>query len=462
MFKTFFDLVDGLGRQSKLVIMLTADVIIIFIALLFAYSLRYGEVLPLHHLKNAWPIFPSMMITGAVYAWILSIPKIKLQSFDMKAIQRIAFLSLMLILTAMSLSFLLRLSAPRSVPLIFGILFFTGALFSRINGLIFLRELYNINNTRKNVAIYGAGEAGIQLVSALAQSKEVKPVAFIDDSKLQQQLIIFGLSVFAPDDIEKLVNQKNIDQILVAIPSLSQSHRNKLVKKLSNLHCDIQIMPSHIDIMQGKNILENFKPVKADDLLGRDKFDIDLPNIAAVYKSKSVLVSGAGGSIGSELCRQIIDHKPSKLIIFEQSELALYTIEKELRSIAAQNNIDLVPILGSVCDAKLIEYIFDHHKIEVVFHAAAYKHVPLVEENEISGLKNNIIGTHTLAHQALKSNIETFILISTDKAVRPTNIMGATKRLAELVIQDCDTKSQGTKFSMVRFGNVLGSSGSAK
>ena len=460
MFKTFFDLVDGLGRRSKWAIMIIADVIIIFIALLSAYLLRYGEVLPLLHLKNAWPIFPAMMIAGAVYAWMLSIPKIKLQSFDMQAIQRIAFLSLMLILTAMSFSFLLRLSAPRSVPLIFGILFFTGAIFSRINGLLFLRQLYHLNNKRKNVAIYGAGEAGIQLVSALAQSKEVKPVAFIDDSKLQQQLIIFGLSVFAPDNIEKLIKQKNVDQILVAIPSLSQSDKNNLVEKLSHLPCAIQIMPSHIDIMHGNNILDSFKPVNEDDLLGREKFDVDLPNIEAVYKSKSVLVSGAGGSIGSELCRQIIEHKPSKLIIFEQSELALYTVEKDLRSIAAQHNINLVPILGSVCDVKLLEHIFDQHKVEVVFHAAAYKHVPLVEDNEVSGLKNNVIGTHRIAHQALKSNIDTFILISTDKAVRPTNIMGATKRLAELVIQDCDTRSQGTKFSMVRFGNVLGSSGS--
>lgn len=460
MFKTFFDLVDGLGRRSKWAIIMMADVIIIFIALLSAYLLRYGEVLPLLHLKNAWPIFPAMMIAGAVYAWMLSIPKIKLQSFDMQAIQRIAFLSLMLILTAMSFSFLLRLSAPRSVPLIFGILFFTGAIFSRINGLLFLRQLYHLNNKRKNVAIYGAGEAGIQLVSALAQSKEVKPVAFIDDSKLQQQLIIFGLSVFAPDNIEKLIKQKNVDQILVAIPSLSQSEKNNLVEKLSHLPCAIQIMPSHIDIMHGNNILDSFKPVNEDDLLGREKFDVDLPNIEAVYKSKSVLVSGAGGSIGSELCRQIIEHKPSKLIIFEQSELALYTVEKDLRSIAAQHNIDLVPILGSVCDVKLLEHIFDQHKVEVVFHAAAYKHVPLVEDNEVSGLKNNVIGTHRIAHQALKSNIDTFILISTDKAVRPTSIMGATKRLAELVIQDCDTRSQGTKFSMVRFGNVLGSSGS--
>ena len=173
-----------------------------------------------------------------------------------------------------------------------------------------------------------------------------------------------------------------------------------------------------------------------------------------------ILVSGAGGSIGSELCRQILEHNPSKLILFEQSELALYQVEKELGPLAKKQGTTLIPILGSVANAKVVENIFAIHNIEVVFHAAAYKHVPLVESNEVAGLHNNVIGTHTIANQALKSNIETFILISTDKAVRPTNIMGATKRLAELVIQDCDKRSKGTKFSMVRFGNVLGSSGS--
>lgn len=460
MFGKFIDLVDGLDRRSKWVIMVMTDVIIILVALYCAYALRYGEFFPSNQLLGAWPLFPAMLITGVAYTWMLSIPKIKLQSFDMQAIQRIALCSLLLALTAMSFSFLLQISAPRSVPVIFGILFFTGALFSRINGLILLRQLYQVGNKRTAVAIYGAGEAGIQLVSALQQSKEVKPVAFIDDNKLQQKLIIFGLSVYAPEKLEKLIKQKNIERILIAIPSLSSDEKKAIARHLKHLPCAIQIMPSHIDLMHGNNILDSFVPIKPEDLLGRDKFDVELPNIDAPYKSKSILISGAGGSIGLELCRQIINHNPTKLVIFEQSELALYLAEKELRLLAQKKNIDLIPILGSVCDAKTLAYIFDAHKVQVVFHAAAYKHVPLVEANEIAGLKNNVIGTHTIANQALKSNIETFVLISTDKAVRPTNIMGATKRLAELVIQDFDKRSKKTKFSMVRFGNVLGSSGS--
>ena len=460
MFNDFFGLINGLDRRNKWMIMLLTDVIVIFLALGLAYSLRYGEILPLHKLTNVWPLFPAMMFAGAIYSWVLNIPKIKLQSFDMKAIQRLALLSLLLILTAMSFSFLLRFSAPRSVPLIFGILFFTGSLFARINGLLVLSQLYQIGNTRTPVAIYGAGEAGIQLVSALQRSKEVKPVAFIDDNKLQQKLIIFGLSVFAPEHIERLIKNKKIERILIAIPSLSQGDKKDIVERLKHLPCTIQIMPSHIDIIHGNNVLESFEPVNPEDLLGRDKFDVNLPSINAAYKSKAVLVSGAGGSIGSELCRQIIEHDPAKLVIFEQSEFALYKVEKDLVPFAKEKGVELIPVLGSVSDSKTLKHVFSQHNIEVVFHAAAYKHVPLVEANEIAGLHNNVIGTHTIANQALQSNIETFVLISTDKAVRPTNIMGATKRLAELVVQDCDTRSKGTKFSMVRFGNVLGSSGS--
>jgi len=460
MFGRFFDIVDGLDRRSKWGIMMVADVTMVLFALYGAYALRYGEIFPIDKLQKAWPLFPGLMIAGAIFTWMMNIPKIKLQSFDMKAIQRIALCSLLLILTAMSLSFLFSVAAPRSVPAIFGILFFSGALFSRINGLLLLSQLYQLGNTRTPVAIYGAGEAGIQLVSALQRSKEVKPVAFIDDNKLQQKLIIFGLSVFAPENVEKLIKSKKVERILIAIPSLSQADRKKIAEQLGHLPCAVQIMPSHIDIIQGNNILDSFVSVAPEDLLGRDKFDVALPDIHKPYESKSILISGGGGSIGLELCRQILNSRPKKLVIFEQSELALYLAQKELTPIAKNLDIQLVSILGSVCDSKILTRIFKDESIDVVFHAAAYKHVPLVEVNELAGIKNNVVGTHIIANQARKSKIKTFVLISTDKAVRPTNIMGATKRLAELVIQDMDTRSQATKFSIVRFGNVLGSSGS--
>jgi FlaA1/EpsC-like NDP-sugar epimerase len=460
MFIKLIDTINGLDRKRKWLIMMLSDLILLVFALYFAFALRYGKVLPSENLIAAWPLFPTLMAAGLIYSWILGIPKIKLQSFDIQAIQRIALCSLLLILTAMSLSFLLRFSAPRSVPLIFGIIFFSGALFSRVNGLLLLRQLYLIGHKRTRVIIYGAGEAGIQLVSSLQQSKEVKAVAFVDDNKLQQKMIIFGLPVYAPQDLEQIVKQKRIERVLIAIPSLSQIDKIEIAKTLKHLPCAIQIMPSQVDIINGNNILDSFVSVNPEDLLGRDKFDVDLPNIERPYREKSILISGAGGSIGLELCRQIVNLSPKKLVIFDHSEHSLYQAEKELRPVAEQLNVKLVAVLGSVCDEKKVARIFEDEKIEAVFHAAAYKHVPLVEANEVSGIKNNVLGTHIMAAQALKSKIETFVLISTDKAVRPTNIMGATKRLAELIIQDCDKRSQSTKFSMVRFGNVLGSSGS--
>jgi len=460
MFTILIDTINGLDRRRKWLIMMLSDVFFVIFALFFAFALRYGEALPLTQLKAAWPLFPALIIACLTYSWFLSIPKIKLQSFDIQAIQRIALCSLLLVLTAMSVSFLFRFSAPRSVPLIMGVVFFSGALFSRVNGLLLLRQLYQIGYKRTPVIIYGAGEAGIQLVSSLQQSKQVRAVAFVDDNKLQQKLIIFGLPVYDPQNLEHLVKKKRIERVLIAIPSLSQPEKIALAKTLTHLPCAIQIMPSQVDIINGSNILDSFVSVNPADLLGRDKFDVNLPNVEQPYRGKSVLISGAGGSIGLELCTQIVNFKPKKLVIFDHSEHALYQAERELKSETDRLNIELIPVMGSICDEKKVARIFEEENIQVVFHAAAYKHVPLVESNEVAGIKNNVLGTQIMAAQALKSKIETFVMISTDKAVRPTNIMGATKRLAELIIQDYDKRSSSTKFSMVRFGNVLGSSGS--
>ena len=399
-------------------------------------------------------------MAAIIYSWMLNIPKTKIQLFNLQAIPKMAIRSLLLMMTAMSFSFLFSFSLPRSLPVIFGISFICLSSVIKGIGALLNSSLYKSDNPRVPVAIYGAGEGGIQLVSVLKNSKKVEPVAFIDDNKLKQKSVIFGLAVLPPEDLEQLVKRKKIGRILVAIAKLSEADRKKMTKRLAHLPCEIRFMPPDIDIIHGKNILESFTPFRPEDLLDRDKFDVALPNISRPYKSKVVLISGAGGSIGLELCRQLLRHNPKKLVIFEQSELALYQAERELRSVAKKLGVIIVPILGSVCDAKTLAHVFMDQKIQVVFHAAAYKHVPLVESNETAGIHNNVLGTHIIAQQALASKIETFILISTDKAVRPTNIMGATKRLAELIVQDCDNKSKSTKFSMVRFGNVLGSSGS--
>lgn len=455
-----FEFIEGLSRRAKWIILLATDIIVITIAFYAAFALRFGTITPYFALKAAWPMLPTLIVAGSIYAIFLGLPKIKLHAFELRTTQPIALTAALLVLTAMSLSFVLAVGAPRSVPIIFGTLFFIGSVFSRVFALFLLLKLQNFGKLRIPVAIYGAGAAGIQLASALRQSREVKPVLFIDDNVVLQKLIVAGMTVHAPSDLEKLVRRNKIKRILIAMPSITKSRQREIIKKLDYLECEVQVLPSYVEMIEGRDILDSLRPVSPESLLGRDKLDLAIPNVAQAYKGKTILISGAGGSIGSELCRQILKFSPAKLVLLEQSELALYEVERDLRPLTQQQNIVLEPVLGSVCDARAISHILQSHEVQVVLHAAAYKHVPLVEANELAGLHNNVLGTQTLAKAAADAGIERFVLISTDKAVRPTNVMGASKRLAELVIQDIENRSPDTIFSMVRFGNVLGSSGS--
>jgi FlaA1/EpsC-like NDP-sugar epimerase len=452
--------VDNISRRSKWFILLFIDIIIIVAAFYIAFSLRFGEVTPFHALSASWPMLPTVLVAGVIYEIMLGLPKLKLHAFELRDTQRIGLCALLLAMTAMSFSYLFGFVAPRSVPIIFGILFFIGATFVRIYGLFIILYLQNFGTSRQPVAIYGAGAAGMQLTSALHQSSEFRPVVFIDDKASLQSLMIFGLRVYAPSALKHLVKKKKIKLILIAMPSVSENRNREIVKELGNIGCEVKVLPSYVELIERKNIVESLRAVSPENLLGRDKRDVILPGVALSYTGKSVLITGAGGSIGSELCRQVLKFSPTKLILFEQSEFALYQIERELSSVAEQEGFLLVPILGSVLDAGRIAHVLKEHSVQIVLHAAAYKHVPLVQANELAGLANNVLGTKNLADMSIQAGIERFVLISTDKAVRPTNIMGASKRLAELVVQDCDKKDSKTIFSMVRFGNVLGSSGS--
>lgn len=270
------------------------------------------------------------------------------------------------------------------------------------------------------------------------------------------------MRVYSVKELNKLISKLNIDEIFLALPSASHSVRKKVIQLLEKYPVHVRTLPSMSEVANGKIKLEDIKEIDLEDLLGRDSVSPDKNLFDACIKDKSVMVTGAGGSIGSELCRQILSRAPEELILFEQSELNLYQIEKEFNRIIALNglNIKLIPILGNVTDRKRVKEVLSFYAVNTIYHAAAYKHVPLVEHNIIEGVRVNTMGTYTVAALAMEHNVDTFILISTDKAVRPTNVMGASKRFAELVLQGLATESVQTKFSMVRFGNVLGSSGS--
>jgi FlaA1/EpsC-like NDP-sugar epimerase len=313
--------------------------------------------------------------------------------------------------------------------------------------------------SKNNVIIYGAGSAGRQLLTALQQSNEYNPVAFIDDANEFQNKSINGVEVFTINDIKGLISKREVSEILLAMPSTSRTRRNEIIDLLEQYPIMVRSLPGVSELAQGKINTTDLKEVSIKDLLGRDVVETNKDLLTQNIADKVVLVTGAGGSIGSELCRQIMVLKPKALILFEINELALYTVEKELSNFGI-HQIDMYPILGNVNNKNRLSNVFKRFQVDTIYHTAAYKHVPMVEFNNTEGVNNNIFGTLNCAQVAIDTGVETFVLISTDKAVRPTNTMGATKRCAELILQALSAEQSGTKFTMVRFGNVLGSSGS--
>ena len=317
-------------------------------------------------------------------------------------------------------------------------------------------------DSRVRIAIYGAGRAGTQLAYALRAGREYLPVAFFDDSPALQKTEVAGLRVHSPDELTAVLAAKEIDELLLAIPSASRSRRAEIIDRLEGFHCKVKLVPGMADVVGGNVAVDAIREVEIEDLLGRESVTPDPMLLGRCITGKVVLVSGAGGSIGSELCRQIVRLQPARLVLMELSEFALYSVEQELAALCNRlgARIDLVPVMGSVSHQRRNESVMNKFRVQTVYHAAAYKHVPLVEQNPIEGLRNNAVGTRRMAEAALAAGVETFVLISTDKAVRPTNVMGASKRLSELILQALSRRGGKTRFCMVRFGNVLGSSGS--
>jgi len=316
-------------------------------------------------------------------------------------------------------------------------------------------------SSSSRVIIYGAGSAGSQLVAALSYSPEMKPVALVDNDKKLQGNYLNGLKIYGPERLEELLISKSINEVLIAIPSAPKAVLSRLLKLVENNPVKVRILPGIAELAQGKVSISKLKEVEVEDILGREVINPSTDLMNNNIKGKSVMVTGAGGSIGSELCKEIVKFKPKSLILFELSEFSLYKIENELSSL--HSNLNIFPILGNVNDSSRLIEVCNTFKIDTVYHAAAYKHVPLVENNVIEAVKNNIFGTYNCLDSAIKSGVETFVLISSDKAVRPTNVMGATKRFSEMILQSypVDEHNNSIKICMVRFGNVIGSSGSA-
>jgi FlaA1/EpsC-like NDP-sugar epimerase len=452
----------NLSRNNKQAIMLLFDVVAIIGSIFAAFSIRLGYFY--------YPTGEGMLVQLMIASPLLALPFFVRFGLYREVIRYVGFKTLWHINQAATLyailwglaSFMIAEEGiPRSVILINWILVMLIISGSRLFARwLFTKESVNTSLvTKKNVLIYGAGSAGRQLSTALKESKEYTQVAFIDDASDLYLHSINGLDVVSQNDLEDLIEKKNIKEVLLAMPELTRIRRREIVNFLEPFPVIVRSLPSISELAQGKVRVNDLLEINLRDLLGREQVKPNTQLLKTNITKKVVLVTGAGGSIGSELCRQIVFLKPKTLVLYDISESSLYQIEQQLLNIGVAN-VEIIPIIGSVADKYRMEYICNYYVVKTIYHAAAYKHVPLVEFNQSQGVLNNSIGTMIVAKAAISSNVETFVLISTDKAVRPTNIMGVSKRVAELVLQALDKKSHNTCFTMVRFGNVLDSSGS--
>ena len=469
--ESFFNLatpVLRLPRRAKRLVVLVVDLSLCTLTVWLAYYLRLGEFVSFAG-QSEWALGATLAVATAIG---LALPIFVVSGLYRAIFRYSGWPALLAVAQAVGIYGLLYSSIftvigaagiPRTVGIIQPILLLLFVGGARAFARIWLGDQYLSilkGAARPKVLIYGAGAAGRQLVAAMANSQEMKVVGFLDDDERLHGHVLNGQPVYNPADLVNLAATLTISDVLMAMPSLSRSRRNEILTGIATARVAVRTLPSVTDLAQGKVSISDLRELDIDDLLGREPV---MPNhilLARNVCNKVVMVTGAGGSIGGELCRQIIAAGPSKLLLIEQSEFALYTIHQELHEKLVGRSVVLVPLLASVQDEERMHEIMSTWCLDTVYHAAAYKHVPLVEHNPAEGIKNNVFGTLCTAQAAFKNGVSNFVLISTDKAVRPTNIMGASKRLAEMTLQALAATNPGTKFSMVRFGNVLGSSGS--
>ncbi len=452
------DFATRLTRGQKRLVFLTLDAIVTALSLVGSVWLMGAAPINAFELTKLAPLTLMLLVAGGFMSTFLGLPRIKLNSYELQGIVRTAFFASALGAIGFLLNLALATISAPGVFAVFTMVLLIATVALRLGLRSLLIRIYRQGNDRTRILVYGASQTGQQLAMALQSDDALQVVAFVDENPTVQSLFIAGLPVYAPVKLADLVRKERIDRIVLTLPSASQTEQARLAHKLRTLGCEVHSLPSFATLISEGTLGSRATPVAINDLLGRGSLSEELPTVAQSYSNRRILITGAGGSIGSELCRQIIGCDPVSVVLFDHSELALYTIHKELIELAPKATI--TPILGSITDKRLVENVLSRHKIDVIVHAAAYKHLPLVEENVIAGLTNNVLGTKVVAEAARAAGVARFILISTDKAVRPANVMGASKRLAELVVQDLASRPQSTRFSMVRFGNVLGSSGS--
>ena len=468
--KQFSNYTLSLHRYIKRSVAITTDIILCILCTWIAFAIRSIYWLTIKPELEILTLFEGFNLNSAIISVMIAIPIFWLFGLYRTIFRytgfSIFFTILMSSLIYGLIYFVIGVYGIQLVPRPIGFFQPMILFFAILSSRLLVKYVFEINNgfiksfNKKKVLIYGAGDAGRQLVSALENNPEFKVVGFLDDNEQLHKQILLGQIIYSPLKLNKLIKSKNISLVFLALPSTSISKRNKIIEKLNRYKIVVKTLPSISEIIDGRITVSDIKDLNIDDLLNREQVKPDLKLLNKNINSKTVLVTGAGGSIGSELSRQIAKLKPNKLILLELNEYALYKIYEEL--IVLNKNLKIVSLLSNIQDQNKLETILKTFKVDTVYHAAAYKHVPLVEENICEGVKNNVFGTLSVAMASVNKKVSNLVLISSDKAVRPTNVMGASKRLSELCMQGVynHTKNISTNFSIVRFGNVLESSGS--
>ena len=466
-------LVDRLSRRQKQVILVLMDTGIFAGALYLAFLLRLDDR-AMASTGAFWGMFVAVVATRVpifiklgLYRAVLRYPSRQLILTIFRGVALSALL-ISAVLYLLRVEFLARGVVPRAVVFIEPLISCVAVIASR-EFLAYLLARFLGQDDEQPVLIYGAGVAGMQLAQALALEGSMRPVAFVDDEPSKWGARMVDLDVRSPDQVPRLVHRYGIRVALVAAPATDAEHRRRMVERLEAAGLEVKEVPGVLDLVRGRSQIAELATVKSSDLLGRGVVDPDDELLQKVVPGRSVLVTGAGGSIGSEICRQVAALGPARLVLYEINEYALYRVEMELAE--AFPGLKVAAVLGSVLDERRLEETYRRFAVDSVYHAAAYKHVPLVEQNPVEGVRNNVFGTLTAARAAVHCGVGTFLLVSTDKAVRPCNVMGASKRVAELACLMLGTQARGsrvlrpgvaepTRFSIVRFGNVLDSAGS--
>ena len=469
MDKSLRSLVLGLPRPAKRAIVMVVDVGLAVFSVWIAFYLRLGYFQPVFEERDGLSLVPAIIVAVVVSIPIFVIFGLYRTIFRysgapavLAVTKAVAFYG---VIFASVFTLVGVAGVPRTIGLLQPVVLFLLVALSRFVARFWLGGMY-IERLRQGskprALIYGAGDAGRELAAALSHSHVTNVVGFLDDDPKLHGSYIRGLPVYNPSDIAKITSKKRVAEVMLALPRISRRRRGEILQSLRGQNVVVRTLPSYSDLAEGRVTVNDIRELSISDILGRDTVAPDPALMRRDIANKIVMVTGAGGSIGSELCRQIFAQNPKKLVLFDHSEYALYAILQELQSKTTPetSSVELTAILGSVTDKTRVEQLFKRLAPDTVFHAAAYKHVPLVEDNLFEGIKNNLFGTLVLSEAAIAVGVKKFVLISTDKAVRPTNIMGASKRLAELVLQALSTTQNKTIFAMVRFGNVLDSSGS--